>query len=212
MSHSTPSPQSLRWHDRVLVWRRLSSQWRPGTVLVGVLLGVALGLLIGRWTAPSTDVVAAQAIESQLLPLVLDADDIWISASGDRPPVATGLVALRRDGDPSVARASGSEWVSDYDSILLRLAGVDVPAAARPVQRQFIAAVTMSRDAVEVLSHAAMVGDEQLVRDLTTEVGRLRQRSEQMTQSARASVSDLRGQRADVGPPNPVTPFWGGSR
>lgn len=199
----------MTWQDRVLVWRRLSSRWRPGIVVVSLALGVALGLLIGRQTAPSTDLEAAAAIETRLLPLVLDADGIWTSASGDRPPVAAGLVALRSDQDPTVVRGSIDEWLAAYDSILLRLAGVDVPPAARAVQRQFIAAVTMSRDAVEILGHASSVDDQRMIRDLTTEVGRLRQRSEQMIQSARASVSDLRGQRVDVGPPAPVTPMWG---
>lgn len=205
----TQDRQATHWQDRVLIWRRLSSRWRPGIVVASVALGIVLGMLFGRMSVPSTDAHAADAIESQLLPLVLDADGIWTSGSGDRPPVAAGLVALRSDQDPSVAKGAAGEWIAAYESILLRLAGVDMPPAARSVQRQLIAAVTMSMDAVEVLAHAASVDDDRLTRDLTTEVGRLRQRSEQITQSARASVADLRGQRADVGPPSPVTPFWG---
>lgn len=212
MTNVELDPDGKRWQARVLRWRRLSSRWRPGMAIVGIIIGVLVGTIIGRTTAPSTDVESAEVIERRLLPLVLDADGIWTSASGERPPVADGLVALRTDGNPTVTRGWASSWLASYDSILVQLAGVDVPPSARSVQRQFIAAVTMSRDAIEVLAYAASGHDDDVIRDLTTEVGRLRQRSEQMVQAARASVSDLRGQRADVGLPTPVTPLSGNRR
>jgi hypothetical protein len=103
-------------------------------------------------------------------------------------------------------------WLSAYDAALVRLAAADVPPSGRPVQRQFITAVTLSRDAVEVLGHAATVDDELLRRDLTTEVGRLRTRAEQLTTRARASISDLEGTRTDVAPLPALRSFEDGRR
>jgi hypothetical protein len=195
------------WQDRLLALRRLRSRWRPGVLLVAFALGVLAGLALGRATAPTEQAGAARAIEDRLLPLVIDADGIWTSPSGDRQPVAEALVALRHDDRDDDVRASIDGWLTAYDSLLLRLAGVDLPATARPVQRQLISAVTLSRDAVEVLGRAAEVSDPQARAELVVEVARLRQRSEQLTQAARASISDLAGNRADVAPPAPVSPF-----
>jgi hypothetical protein len=61
-----------------------------------------------------------------------------------------------------------------------------------------------------VLGHAATVEDAEHRQDLLTEVGRLRQRSEQLMQSARAALLDLDGQRADVAPLSPLTSFQEG--
>ena len=180
--------------------------------MVACVIALLLGVAVGRLTAPSADAGAAQDVDTAVLPLVLDADGIWNSASGDREPVAEALVALRRDGDPTPVQNWGEAWLTSYDGVLLQLAGLDMPATARPVQRQFITAVTLSRDAVEVLSHAAELDDPDARRDLLTEVGRLRQRSEQLTASARASVLDLDGQRADVSPLPGLTSFLEGRR
>jgi uncharacterized protein YcbX len=204
-------PGTGDWRDRLLTLRRLRSRWRPGVVAVAVLVGAAVGFAGGRASAPTDQVVAARAVEERLLPLVIDADGIWTSPSGEQLPVAEALVALRRDGAAADVEASLDGWLASYDSILLRLAGVDLPAAARPVQRQFISAVTLSRDAVEVLGRAASVEDLGARSELVVEVARLRQRSEQLTQAARASVADLAGQRADVAPPSPVSAFGDGS-
>lgn len=168
-------------------------------VLIGVVAAL-LGGVIGRATAPDTGPGAGQAVATSVLPIALDADGIWTSSTDDRVPVSEALIALRRDGDPRPVESHLEGWLGAYDAALMRLAAADVPTSARPVQRQFITAVTLSRDAVEVLGHAASVDDELLRRDLTTEVGRLRIRSEQLTASARASTSDLDGARTDVGP------------
>ena len=183
----------------------------------GVLAGVALvavivGMFVGRATATGPEADARRAVESALLPLALDADGIWTSTSDGRLPVSEALVALRNDGDAQPARDNLDAWLDAYDAALVRMAGLDLPATARPVQRQFMAALTLSRDAVEVLGHAARIEDDTLRRDLTTEVGRLRQRSEQLTQAARASTADLDGQRADVSPLSGVTGFVEGRR
>ncbi len=175
-------------------------------VVVGLLM-LALGVAIGRGTTPPGDADARRAIEVSVIPLVLDADGIWTSASDDRPPVSEALVVLRRDGDAGPVLSSLDDWLNAYDAVLVRLAGLDVPPNARPVQRQFITAVTLSRDAVEVLGYAAEVEDDAVRQHLLTEVGRLRQRGEQLTQAARASSLDLDSQRTDVSPLPPLTRF-----
>lgn len=182
---------------------------RFGIVRLGVvgLLALVLGIAIGRGTAPSGDADARRAVETAVIPLVLDADGIWTSASDDRPPVSEALVLLRRDGDATAVERSLEDWLNAYDAVLVQLAGRDLPPSARPVQRQFITAVTLSRDAVEVLGYAARVEDEEVRRHLLAEVGRLRQRGEQLTQAARASSLDLDRQRTDMSPLPPVTSF-----
>lgn len=200
------------WSRLLLRWRRLSARLRLGPLVVACLIALLVGVVVGRLTSPGAHAGAAQAIETAILPLALDADGIWNSASGDREPVAAGLVALRRDGDPVPVQTWSAAWLDSYDGVLLQLAGLDMPASARPVQRQYITAVTLSRDAVEVLGHAAEIDDPDARRDLLTEVGRLRQRSEQLTAAARASVVDLDGQRADVSPLPELTSFLEGRR
>lgn len=200
------------WSRLLLRWRRLSARLRLGPLVAACLIALLIGVVVGRLSSPGTDAGAAQAIETAVLPLALDADGIWNSASGDRDPVTEGLVALRQDGDAVPVQTWGEAWLASYDGVLLQLAGLDMPATARPVQRQYITAVTLSRDAVEVLRHAAEIDDPDERRDLLTEVGRLRQRSEQLTASARASVLDLDGQRADVSPLPGLTSFQEGRR
>lgn len=191
---------------RTTAWRRVVRR-RPGLAAVGLLAALLIGVALGRSTVPTPRVEAARVLEEQVLPLVGDADGIWTASSGDRPPVSEALVALRRDHDVTAVQIGGDAWLSAYDSVLARLAGLDLPAEARPVQRQFIAAVALSRDAVEVMIRAAGLEPGDARRDLMTEIGRLRTRSEQMTQSARASVDDLGGKRSGVAPLSPVTPF-----
>lgn len=202
---------TTRWWSRLILrWRRFRGAvpWRP--VVIVVVVALLIGMVAGRMTTSGPLEEAARAIQGTLLPLALDADGIWTSASDDREPVSEAFVALRRDGDPSLVETHQAEWQGAYDTVLVQLAGLDLPSAARPVQRQFIASVALSRDAVDVLAHAATVEDAELRQDLLTEVGRLRQRSEQLNQSARASMLDLEGQRADVSPLGPLTTFLEG--
>ena len=188
----------------------LARRQRLGLLLVVALVGVLLGVLFGRLTAPGPEADARQAVEASVLPIALDADGIWTSTTDDRAAVSEALVELRRDGDPTLVDRHLDDWLEAYDAALIRLAGVDLPASARPVQRHLISGVTLSRDAVEVLGHAARVEDETAQRDLITEVGRLRMRSEQLVQSARASTADLDGSRTDVTPPPQLRGFLEG--
>jgi hypothetical protein len=194
---SAPAPPPVTGRNRLQL---LARRVRLGQLLAVALVALLVGGLLGRALAPGGEAEAGRAIETTVLPIALDADGIWTSSTEARPSVSEALVALRRDGDPAPVLAHRDTWLTAYDQALVRLAAGDVAPAARPVQRQLIAAVTLSRDAVEVLAHAATVEDELHRRDLTTEVGRLRDRSEQLTASARASVSDLSGSRTDVAP------------
>lgn len=200
------------WQARVVQARLYSRRNRVSPALSIALIVLIAGIGIGRMTAEGPEPAARRAIEASVLPLALDADGIWTSGADGGPAVSEALVALRRDDDPSLILEHKDRWLTAYDGALVRMAGLDLPPAARPVQRQFMAAVTLSRDAVEVLAHAAEAEDALVRRDLTTEVGRLRMRSEQLTQVARASTTDLAGDRADVSPLPDVITFRAGRR
>ncbi len=206
---SAPAPPPVTRRDRL---RLLSRRLPFGPVLAIGLLALVLGGLLGRTTAPTSEADALRAIETSVLPIALDADGIWTSSTEGRVSVSEALIALRRDDAPAPVLDHFDLWLTAYDQALVRLAAADVPPAARSVQRQLIAAVTLSRDAVEVLGHAAGVDDPLHRRDLTTEVGRLRDRAEQLTASARASLSDLDGTRTDVAPLPPLRDFIDGRR
>ncbi len=202
-----PAPDDGQPRDRQARRRRrrarlalLARRWNLGALTTVAVVALLLGGLVGRATDPGTGPEARNAVEATVLPVALDADGIWTSSTDGRAAVSDALVSLRRDGDPTLVEDNLEDWLTAYDAAVVRLAAADIPPAARPVQRQLIAAVTLSRDAVEVLGHAAEVEDESHQRDLTTEVGRLRTRSEQLTASARASTSDLDGTRTDVAP------------
>jgi len=205
----TPPPW---WRTTGHTARQAASRHPALVALAVAAVAVLVGLGIGRSTGPTPELDARLAIETNLVPLAVDADSIWSSSSDVRAPVSEALVALRRDGDAQLVEDNHAAWLEAYDAVIVRIAGLDLPAAARPVQRQIIASVTLSRDAVEVLAHAAAVDDPLARRDLTTEVGRLRTRSEQLAQSARASLADLGGQRADVSPLSELTSFVDGRR
>lgn len=198
------------WSRLILRWRRFRGSFPWGPILLVAAISLVIGVLIGR-SAGSTPIdEAARAIDSGLMPLALDADGIWTSASSDYESVSEAFVQLRREDDPALVLQNEQAWREAYEAMLVQLAGLDMPTAARPVQRQFITSVALSRDAVEVLAHAASVEDPVQRQDLLTEVGRLRERSEQLGQSARASLLDLEGQRADVTPLGPLTSFQEG--
>jgi hypothetical protein len=196
-----------RLRDRVDTVSLLARRQRWWLLTTIACLALVFGLVVGRASAPGPEAEARLAIELQLVPIALETDAVWTTAGEGRGPVNEALIALRREGDPDPTLDDLDAWLEAYDTGLLRLAGLDLPPTARPVQRQFISAIALSRDAVVVLGHAATVDDELARLDFTTEVGRLRQRSEQLFQAARAASIDLDGQRADVSPLGPVRSF-----
>jgi hypothetical protein len=214
LATAATSPPAVGWRVRL---RRAMAPLgtASGSVALALVVGVVLGAAITRTIAADAETDARVAIETQLLPLALNAEGIWASSSDTRGSVGDALVAMRRDGSTQVVEENAVLWLEAYDLALLRIAGLSLPPNARPVQRQVLAAVTLSRDAVEVLDHAATVhavtgddgqADEQ-VEALLVEVGRLRQRSEQVLQAARVAAGDLAGQRVDVGPLGELPPF-----
>lgn len=208
---SSEPPRPAAWRGWWRTLRRLFAH-QAVAVAAALIVGAVLGVAGARSVSDDPEVEARRAIEATLLPLAIDADGVWTSSSESRRSVSDALVEFRRDGDPSLVEEHLEAWLASYDNYVTRLAGEHVTAAAaRPVQRQVIAGVTLSRDAVEVLGHAAAVhragGDPRVVEDLLTEVGRLRHRSEQLLQQARAATGDLAGQPVDVGPLDPVTGF-----
>lgn len=201
---TTPAPGlRARWRPPARGLRR-----RPWLVLAVVLV-LAMGVGIGRSLMPTPSVEARASVETSVLPLVIEADALWSSSSDDRPPIAEALQALRQ-GDPDPVTDHIEDWQATYDSLLLRLAGLDLPSEARPVQREFITGVTLARDATVVLAHAASVTDPDHRTDLVIEASRLRLRSEQVVQNARASTLDLGGARGDVAPLPPLPSFLEG--
>lgn len=174
--------------------RRAGMGWTAGLVL----LALVAGYLFGREGAEDPALASARQVEAELLPLVLDADGIWTSGARDEPSVASAMVALQQNDDTSLIEEYGDDWLETYDTLLDRLAGVEIDPVGQPVQRQFINGVTLSRDAVEMLQRAATIGDGERRSALLVEVGRLRMRGEQIVQSARAGIADLAGEGGGV--------------
>jgi hypothetical protein len=209
---STGSGAPPRWRRQVDRWRVQARRGHIGRIIVVAVVAVFVGVGIGRVTAPDPGAASRSAVERSVLLIALEADGIWTSTSEGQAAVSDGLVALRRDGDPRIVEENLDAWLTSYDAAVVRIAGVDLSGPGRPIQRQLITALTLSRDAVEVLGHAATVDDEVLRLDLTTEVGRLRSRSEQLIQSARASTAEMDGGRTDVSPLPPLRDFLDGRR
>ena len=209
---STGSIEPPRWRRMVDRWRVQARRGHAGRLLLVAIVAVFVGVGLGRITTPDPGSESRSAVEGSVLLIALEADGIWTSTSQDRAAVSDGLVALRRDDDPRIIEENLDGWLTSYDAAVVRIAGVDLSGPGRPIQRQLITALTLSRDAVEVLGHAATVDDEVLMLDLTTEVGRLRSRSEQLIQSARASTAELDGGRTDVSPLPELRDFLDGRR
>ncbi len=202
----TPEPEVARPATepevaRPTTWQRAVVQARRLQLarlsVVGVLM-LGLGVGLGRWTAPEVDPDVGMAVEATVQPLALDADAIWTSAVGDRPPVAEGVGMVRRGERLEEVAAWADDWLHAYDTLLIQLTGLDLPAEARPVQRHFVGALTLSRDAVDLLRQATEVEDDGARQALVGEALRIRQRAEHLTQSARAAVRDLEGGPGDV--------------
>ena len=186
-------PAPSRSESVQLAWRRLQrARWLP--VTLAAVAALVVGVVAGRVSAPVHDGSAVLVVERDVVPLVVDADALWTAGGGGLPAVAEQLRQLRAGGEPDVVTPHVEGWLEAYDSVLRRIVGVDVPAAARPAQRQFVTAVALTRDAVELLATAADVDDPATRRELTSEALRLRIRAEEVTQTARASLRDLAGE------------------
>lgn len=187
-----PSLTPTRSQSMQLRWRAIE---RSGAlpVVAAAVVALLVGTVVGRVTAPTVDDVALATIEREIVPLVVDADAIWTAGSDAAPGVGRQLQAMRLGDDPAAVEPHLAAWLEAYDTVLRRIVGVEVVPAVRPIQRQLVASVTLSRDAVELIGEAATVDDPRARRELSSEVIRLRIRAEQLTQSAQASLTDLRG-------------------
>jgi hypothetical protein len=185
-------PRPSRSQSMQLQWRRMQHTTALPVVMAAIA-ALVLGVFVGRTTAPTVDTGELQVVERDVVALAVDADALWTAGGGNLPAVSLQLQELRQTGDPGAVLPYVEGWLAAYDTVLLRLVGVDVPPPGRPVQRQVVTAVTLNRDAVEVLGAAAEAGDPQVQRDLTSEALRLRIRAEEVAQTAQASLADLRG-------------------
>lgn len=183
-------PRVLRLdHPRRRPWR------------VGAFVAVALvtGLVIGSARQSDEAAAAATDLEALLIPLLGELDAMWSAGRDGRSAISDALDDLRRaEGGPGEGDVAA--WLESHDNLVLRLAGLDLRPEARGVQRHAITAVTLSRDAVEVLDRAAAYNAGVTRTQLLGEATRLRIRSEQQVLAVRASVDDLGGRRRRVSP------------
>lgn len=195
----TPTPARVRTSAPI----RAAGGRRLPAAAVAALLVVALGVgaLVGRSVAPSPAADAAAVVDRDIVPLSVDADGLWTAGSGELPPIGEQLATLRREDDAAAVAEHLQGWREAHDVLVRRMVGVDVPAVARPVQRQFVAAVALSRDALDLLEAAVDAPDAPARRELSSEALRLRTRSEQLTQAARAGLADLQGGGSGVAEP-----------
>jgi hypothetical protein len=169
-------------------------------MIAALVSGVILG--VQRTSEPGP--AAAAVFDVTVAPLLRELDTLWTSGRDGRPPIGPALDELRRGGTvPDTATVAG--WLEAHDTLLIRIVGADLPLAGRGAQRNGVVAVTLSRDAVEVLGRAAQVPSGAARDELAAESVRLRIRAEQVVLAVEASVDDLRGtrRRLSVLPPLP---------
>jgi hypothetical protein len=177
---------------------------RPWRVAGLVLVALVAGLLVGSTRTADESIAAAAELELLLIPLLGDLDASWSSGRDGRPGIADALDGLRT-GEGGPTEADVAAWLVSHDNLVLRLAGLDLRPEARGIQRHAIVAVTLSRDAIEVIGRAAAYNAGVTRSQLVVEATRLRIRSEQQVLAVRASVDDLAGMRRRVSP-LPVLP------
>jgi hypothetical protein len=197
--------RSLR--PKVPRWLRLDHpRRRPWRVALLLVVAGLIGLLLGGMRQADDAATAAAELERLLLPLLGELDATWNAERDGRAPISDALDALRRD-ELRLAEGDAEAWLQTHDNLVLRLAGLDLRPEGRAVQRQAIAAVTLSRDAVEVLARASAYNAGVTRSQLVVEATRLRIRSEQQLLAVRASVDDLAGLRRRVSPLAPLPGF-----
>jgi hypothetical protein len=142
---------------RVPRWARLDDPSRRRT-RVGAFAAIALvvGISIGASYRVDPGPVAGQRFDAQVAPLLAEVDAWWSAGRDGHPPLVAALGALRSGGGaPSLSHLEAA--LDAHDTLLIRIVGVDLPTEARGAQRQAVVAVTLSRDAVEVLARATLV-------------------------------------------------------
>lgn len=195
---ATGRGMTTTWHRAVVQARRLQLARLSVVGLAMLLVGVG----VGRWSVPDGDPDVRAHVESTVQALARDGDAIWTSAVGDdRPSVAESIPMVRRGERLDEVHEWTLEWLDAYDRILVRLTGLDLEPEGRPVQRHFLSALTLARDAVDVLRQATLVEDAPTREALVSEALRLRQRAEHLSQAASASIRDLDGGDSEISRP-----------
>jgi hypothetical protein len=168
-------------------------------VLALTFAALVLGMSIGVSYRPDPGPLAAQRFDQQIAPLLAEVDAWWSAGRDGRPPLVAVLGDLRSGaGAPTLAHLDAA--LAAHDTLLVRMVGVDLPTEARGAQRQAVVAVTLSRDAVEVLTRATLLPPGAARIELVAEATRLRIRSEQIATSTTATVEELAGSRRRLSP------------
>jgi len=194
-SPAAGSSRRRRLLPRAPRWARLDDpRYRRSRVALAMLVALGSGGILGLQRTSDPGAIGAAAFDETVAPLLREVDTLWSSGRDGRPPIGAAVTTLRQAGPPPDA-ATVAGWLEAHDTLLVRIVGADVPLVARGAQRQGIVAVTLSRDAVEVLGRAAQLPSGAARDEMVAESIRLRLRSEQVTLAVEASVDDLRGER-----------------